>query len=111
MKHRNRNTFLEEVVAIALSRSLQQDDQDDTTTTSSSSAGVDNNNNDNDGTYTELQEIALTWTSRIAAIISFGSGIYIFRMAWKRRDHVYHRLMLGKLYLCLFKLMMPSNAL
>ena len=101
MKHLNRNYFLEEVAAISMSRSLQQDDT--TTTTTTSSTGVDNNEDDDH--YSELQEIALTWTSRIAAIISFGSGIYIFWMAWKRRDHVYHRLMLGKLCQTYVKLM------
>ena len=45
--------------------------------------------------YTEHEQIILSWTARIAGIISFISGLYILCMAYKRRDHVYHRLMLG----------------
>ncbi|OEU08205.1 hypothetical protein FRACYDRAFT_249993 [Fragilariopsis cylindrus CCMP1102] len=45
--------------------------------------------------YTEHEQIILSWTARIAGIISFISGLYILCLAYKRRDHVYHRLMLG----------------
>ena len=45
--------------------------------------------------YTTHEQIILSWTARIAGIISFISGLYILCMAYKRRDHVYHRLMLG----------------
>jgi len=45
--------------------------------------------------YTQSEKIALSMTARVAGGISFLSGLYIFVMAWKRRDHVYHRLMLG----------------
>jgi len=89
------NSFFEEVVVgLVVGRSLQNDTTSDNTTSSASK--VNNNNDDDDDEYTQAQQIALTWSLRIAAMISFLSAIYIFRMAWKRRDHVFHRLMLGK---------------
>jgi hypothetical protein len=45
--------------------------------------------------YTEHEEIVIIWTARVAGVISFIGGLYILCMAYKRRDHVYHRLMLG----------------
>jgi hypothetical protein len=48
--------------------------------------------------YTNNEQIILSWTARVAGMISFISGLYILCMAYKRRDHVYHRLMLGTLH-------------
>jgi len=48
------------------------------------------------GEFSEEEEMTLAWTSRSAAIFSLVGGGYIFYWAWKRRDHVYHRLMLGR---------------
>merc|ERR1719464_309650 len=45
--------------------------------------------------FTRPEQIALSWVTRISAVISFASGLYIFYAAWKRRHHAYHRLMLG----------------
>jgi len=81
-------------VGLVVGRSLQNDTTSDNTTSSASK--VNNNNDDDDDEYTQAQQIALTWSLRIAAMISFLSAIYIFRMAWKRRDHVFHRLMLAQ---------------
>lgn len=43
--------------------------------------------------FTAKQEFILNWTGRVAAFISFLGGLYICYWTWKRRDHVYHRLM------------------
>ena len=48
------------------------------------------------GEFSKEEEMTLAWTSRSAAIFSLVGGGYIFYWAWKRRDHVYHRLMLGR---------------
>ena len=64
------------------SRLLQQQDE---------SSDID----DGDDQYSESQRMALSFTQRIAGLISLLSGLYIFWKAWKRRGHVYHRLMLG----------------
>jgi hypothetical protein len=45
--------------------------------------------------FTPKQEFILNWTGRVAAFISFLGGLYICYWTWKRRDHVYHRLMFG----------------
>ena len=62
----------------------------------SSVSDIDDIDIDIDGDqYTESQKMALSFTQRIAGLISLASGLYIFWKAWKRRDHVFHRLMLG----------------
>ena len=83
------DSFIEEVLVLGLSRSLQDE----------SSSGGNKSEPDTvypiSDDYTESQEIILTWTLRIAAMVSLVSGIYIFLLAWKRREHVYHRIMIG----------------
>ena len=82
-------SFFEEVGVVGLiSRSLQ----DDISSKNSADAAAQ----DYDDSISERQEVALAWMLRIAGIVSFVSGIYIFLLAWKRRGYVYHRLMLGK---------------
>lgn len=48
-----------------------------------------NKNND----MTPHQELILGWIGRVAGIFSLVGGIYICYWSWKRREHVYHRLM------------------
>jgi hypothetical protein len=45
--------------------------------------------------FTPQQELIINWTARIAAIFSLLGGIYICYCSWRRRDSVYHRIMLG----------------
>ena len=46
--------------------------------------------------YTPREEMILCWTARIAGLISFLSGLYMFVVAWRHRwRNVFHRLMLG----------------
>mmetsp|Transcript_25812 Transcript_25812/g.60774 ORF Transcript_25812/g.60774 Transcript_25812/m.60774 type:complete len:622 (+) Transcript_25812:569-2434(+) len=44
---------------------------------------------------TQSQEITLTWVGRICSLLSVFGGVYIFYWAWRRKHHVYHRLMLA----------------
>ena len=85
------DSFIEEVLVSRLSRSLH----DEISSSGGSQSEPDAVYPISDD-YTESQEIILTWTLRTAATVSFVSGIYIFLLAWKRREYVYHRLMLGK---------------
>lgn len=67
-------------------------------TPTSDSDDIKNHNFDyhyNYQTFSPQHEIGLNWTSRIAAILSLLGGLYIGYWAWKRRDHVYHRIMFG----------------
>ncbi len=50
---------------------------------------------DIDNGFSTQHEIGLNWTARIAAMLSLLGGLYIFYWSWKRRDHVYHRIMFG----------------
>lgn len=45
--------------------------------------------------FTPQEELIINWTARIAAMFSFVGGLYICYCSWRRRDHVYHRLMLA----------------
>ena len=46
--------------------------------------------------FTQSQENTLVWVGRICSIVSIFGGFYIFYWAWRRKQHVYHRLMMGK---------------
>jgi len=52
------------------------------------------NSNANIG-FTRHQNLILGWLLLFGGILSFLGGSYICYWAWKRRDHVYHRLMLA----------------
>lgn len=44
--------------------------------------------------YSRTQQIVLNWMYRGGSTISLFAGMYIFYWAWRRRNHVYHRIML-----------------
>ena len=46
--------------------------------------------------FTQRQEIILSWIGRVAGVFSLLGGLYIYFRSWQRREHVYHRLMLGR---------------
>jgi len=50
---------------------------------------------DHHADFTPQQELILSWTARTAAIFSFLGGLYIFFWAWKKKEQVYHRIMLA----------------
>ena len=66
-----------------------------TTTAAAATTGRTADTTSDDVFFTETQQIVLAWTGRIAALISFLGGAYICYWAWKRRSHVYHRIMFG----------------
>lgn len=86
-------SFFEEVVVAGLisSRSLQ--DNINSSSSSSSSTDPADAQDYDDNVFSTSQKNALAWTGRIAGMLSFIGGIYMFRMAWQRRGHLYHRLM------------------
>lgn len=74
-----------------------------TTTAAAATTGRTADTTSDDVFFTETQQIVLAWTGRIAALISFLGGAYICYWAWKRRSHVYHRIMFGlSIYLLLW---------
>jgi hypothetical protein len=49
------------------------------------------------------------WSQRILGIIIVISSIFMFSLAWKRRDRLFHRLVLGtyRMYCLLFRVRIP----
>lgn len=52
-------------------------------------------NNDEMMSFSLSQQQAISVTERVAGFLSVVGGIHIFWNAWKRKDQVFHRLMLG----------------
>ena len=46
--------------------------------------------------FTKNQDIFLVYMGRVFGFLSILAGFYIFYWAWRRKEHVYHRLMMGK---------------
>ncbi|VEU35650.1 unnamed protein product [Pseudo-nitzschia multistriata] len=45
--------------------------------------------------FTKNQDIFLVYMGRVFGFLSILAGFYIFYWAWRRKEHVYHRLMMG----------------
>lgn len=61
------------------------------------------NGSKNSGEFTPHQNFVLGWLLPFGALMSFLGGLYICYWSWKRRDHVYHRLMFAvSIYLLLW---------
>jgi len=75
-------------------RSLESDAYDSPIYSQPTFLDDDNYNfNYNYDGFSTHHEIGLNWTARIAGILSLLGGLYIGYWSWKRRDHVYHRIM------------------
>ena len=55
----------------------------------------DNNNDQSSMEHTKADE----WVPRIAGVITLISSLCMIWMAWSRRRRLFHRLILGKIYL------------
>lgn len=85
-----------------VSRFLESEADDTPTSDSDDINNYNFNYHYNYQSFPLQHEIGLNWTSRIAAILSLLGGLYIGYWAWKRRDHVYHRIMFGMCTHCCF---------
>jgi len=88
-------SFFEEVVVAVVGLSGSRSLQDNISSSNSSDPADDQDYGD---VFSTSQKTALAWTDRIAGMLSFVGGIYILWMAWQRRGHLFHRLMIGKLF-------------
>ena len=84
------SSFFEYYSRIGIRDLLEINNSCNTTTSSS--------NSNSDLILTPRQLETNEWVPRIAGVISVVSALCMLIMAWKRRDRLFHRLILGKLY-------------